>query len=193
MEKLDLRPRGDSGFYSPPGADTAIYPSHVQPYEFVRRPLLNRRSCRFDGGGGACVCVYTQLTTLLQRLLWLVFAHPSHPDELGTGPFYRIPTLTTMADSPTEFRAHRRSLTDPAPARRGASVDFFHVYLAAPDLVNGGESPEFSGSFPESFLVHSGSSAGGILIEPEFSPRILRTQQAFSDPEFLPAALRNSD
>ena len=66
-------------------------------------------------------------------------------------------------------------------------------YLAAPDLVNGGESPEFSGRFPVSFLVHSGSSAGGILIEPEFSPRILRTQQAFSDPEFLSAALRNSD
>ena len=124
MEKLDLRPRGDSGFYSPPGADTAIYPSHVQPYEFVRRPLLNRRSGRFDGGGGACVCVYTQRTTLLQRLLWLVFAHPSHPDELGTGPFFRIPTPTTLADSPTKFHAHRRSFTDPAPARRGASVNF---------------------------------------------------------------------
>ena len=45
--------------------------------------------------------------------------------------------------------------------------------------------PEFSGRFPGTFSVHSGSSAGGILIEPEFSPRILRTQQAFSDPEFL--------
>ena len=100
--------------------------------------------------------------------------------------------LATPADSPTEFRAYRWSLIDFAPARRGASVNFF-CHLAAPDLVNGAESLEFSGRFPESFSVHSGSSAGGILIEPEFSPRILRTQQAFSDPEFLSAALRNSD
>ena len=128
--------------YSPPGADTAIYPSHVQPYEFVRRPLLNRRSCRFDGGGGACVCVYTQLTTLLQRLLWLVFAHPSHPDELGTGPFDRIPTPTTLADSPAEFRAYRTPFTDPAPALRAASCTLPRVPCGG-GLVTGGENLEF--------------------------------------------------
>ena len=151
-----------------------------------------RRSCRFDGEPPS-VFVFTHNTQRCRSAsLALVFAHPPHPFSVGTGLLHRISAATTLADSPTEFRAHRRSFTDLAPARRGASVNFF-CHLAAPDLVNGGESPEFSGRFLESFSVYSGSSAGGILIVPEFSPRILRTQQAFSDPEFLPAALWNSD
>ena len=35
-----------------------------------------------------------------------------------------ISAPATLADSPTEFHAHRRSFTDPAPARRGASLNF---------------------------------------------------------------------
>ena len=48
--------------------------------------------------------------------------------------------------------------------RLGVAPNFWR-HLAAPDLVNGAESLEFSGRFPESFSVHSGSSAGGIPIE----------------------------
>ena len=37
-------------------------------------------------------------------------------------------------------------------------------------------------NWEQTLSVHPGSSAGGILIESGFSPRILRTQQALPDP-----------
>ena len=41
--------------------------------------------------------------------------------------FRRISLLATLADSPTEFRADRGSLTDLALAPRGAGVSFSRV------------------------------------------------------------------
>jgi hypothetical protein len=38
-----------------------------------------------------------------------------------------ISALTTLADVPSEFHSHRVSFTDPAPARRGASVSSLTV------------------------------------------------------------------
>ena len=45
-----------------------------------------------------------------------------------------ISAPATLADSPAEFHAHRRSFTDPAPARRGASVNFSTCTLRSQTL-----------------------------------------------------------
>jgi hypothetical protein len=58
------------------------------------------------------------------RLIFVT--HPPHPLWFS-GRFIRISLLATLAGSPTEFRADRGSLTDPAQAPSGAGVSFFAV------------------------------------------------------------------
>lgn len=80
-----------------------------------------------------------------------VFTH--NTQRCCTGPFYRIPTLTTLADSPAEFRAYRTPFTDPAPARRAASVNFLHVYLAAGSLSTAANLPSSQELGTDSFCT----------------------------------------
>ena len=57
----------------------------------------------------------------------LRFLEPTLHTLVSAAVFRRISLLASLADSPTEFRADRGSLTDPAPAPRGAGVSFFAV------------------------------------------------------------------
>ena len=61
--------------------------------------------------------LHTQLTTLTQRLLRLVFAHPPHPFFGQDRHIRRISTLATLAGWTAEFRAHRATFTVHAPAQ----------------------------------------------------------------------------
>ena len=56
-----------------------------------------------------------------------VFLEPTLHTLGSAAVFRRISLLATLADSPTEFRADRGSLTDLAPAPRGAGVSFSRV------------------------------------------------------------------
>ena len=73
--------------------------------------------------------LHTQLTTLTQRLLRLVFAHPPHPFLRQDRHIRRISTLATHGGWTTEFCAQRATFTVHAPARRAASVAKLHLVL----------------------------------------------------------------
>ena len=112
--------------------------SHSSKDLRVRSGLI--RSCA-EAAAGEYVFKHTHNQQLVPLLRFL---EPTLHSLVSAAIFRGISALLTLADGPTEFSADRGSLTHFAPARRGASVNFFR-HLAAPDLVNGGASLEFSG------------------------------------------------
>ena len=85
------------------------------------------RSCA-EAAAGEYVFKHTHNQQLVPLLRFL---EPTLHSLVSAAIFRGISALPTLAGSPTEFHTHRGSLTDLAPARRGASVSNWR-YLAVP-------------------------------------------------------------
>ena len=155
MEKV--RSTDETGYLFSSG-DSTIYTNRHAVVRIRTTPAL--AAAPIDSMETAVsVCVYTQHTTLPQRLVRLVFAHPPLPFSMTRYIAFGFQLPLPWRTDPPNFAAiGLRLLT---LLRLGvAPVSVFLVYLAAPGPCQRRRSLEFSGSIPDSDSVHSGSSAG---------------------------------
>ena len=155
MEKV--RSTDETGYLFSSG-DSTIYTNRHAVVRIRTTPAL--AAAPIDSMETAVsVCVYTQHTTLPQRLVRLVFTHPPLPFSMTRYIAFGFQLPLPWRTDPPNFAAIRLRLL--TLLRLGvAPVSVFLVYLAAPGPCQRRRSLEFSGSIPDSDSVHSGSSAG---------------------------------